>query len=92
MTILNINNSIKYINNRFIGKLANSTIKYQKSSFYILEQNNIAKRINRILLNKVKVLSYNSYLPLEFQRDIIYTIVYLYNRTFNSFINYKILY
>ena len=59
------------------------------SAPYTPEQNGIAERVNRTLLNKVRALLFNANLPAYLWGEAIIAATYLYNRTPNSSLSFK---
>ena len=64
-------------------------IETRFSSPYTPKQNRAAEIINKVLLNKVRALLFNSNLPKGLWGEAILTACYLYNRTPNSSINFN---
>ena len=64
-------------------------INYTYSAPYTLEQNSVAERFNRTLLNRVRALLVEATLPKKYWGEAAIVATYLYNRTPNSSINYK---
>jgi hypothetical protein len=90
------NNKVKalQLDNEFKSReldnyLESKGIKTRYSAPYTPEQNGAAEIINRVILNKVRALLFNSNLPKFIWGEAMLTAVYLYNRTPNSSIEFK---
>ena len=87
--VLATDNGGEYINNKFKEYLINHGITQQTSAAYTPEQNGLAERINRTILNKVRALIYHANLPKYLWGEAVLAATYLYNRTPHSSLNYK---
>ncbi|GAB6033770.1 hypothetical protein CHUAL_013973 [Chamberlinius hualienensis] len=82
-------NGLEFCSGQFQRFLVNNGIKHQRTNSYTPQQNGVAERFNRTLLNKMRALLFESNLPIMFWSFAASTAAYLYNRTGHSTINGK---
>ncbi|KAL1448085.1 hypothetical protein WDU94_013979 [Cyamophila willieti] len=72
-------NGTEYVNNKFKNYLAQNGILLNTSAPYTPEQNGLAERLNRTLLEKARSMLFQSGLEEKFWAEAIATAVYLKN-------------
>ncbi|KAL1453609.1 hypothetical protein WDU94_009938 [Cyamophila willieti] len=72
-------NGTEYVNNKFKNYLAQNGILLNTSAPYTPEQNSLAERLNRTLLEKARSMLFQSGLEEKFWAEAIATAVYLKN-------------
>ena len=77
-------NGSEYTSSTFKGICSNWLIKQSFSTPYTPEQNGIAERFNRTLIEKVRPMLIASNAPPTLWAEAAHTAVYLYNRTVHS--------
>ncbi|KAJ8715602.1 hypothetical protein PYW07_010084 [Mythimna separata] len=87
--ILRTDNGKEYVNNEFKLFLCKSGIQHQTSNPYTPQQNGMAERMNRTLVEKAKCLILNSRLQKCFWAEAISTAVYITNRSPTKALDYK---
>jgi len=87
--ILRTDNGKEYINNEFKLFLCKSGIQHQTSNPYTPQQNGMAERMNRTLVERAKCLIFNSRLEKKFWAEAISTSAYIVNRTPTKSLDYK---
>lgn len=84
---LQSDNGTEYINNEFDIYLEKCGIQRRLSAPYTPNQNGIAERKNRTLVEKARAMMIDAKAPLHFWGEAIFTANYLSNRSVNSAIN-----
>lgn len=79
--ILRSDNGKEYINNSFDKFLKDSGIIHQTSNPYTPEQNGLAERMNRTLVERAKCMIFNSCLQKEYWAEAVSTAAYIVNRS-----------
>jgi len=79
--ILRSDNGREYINQRLLKYLKNNGIKHQTTIPYTPEQNGLAERMNRTIVEKARCLLQEAGLGKEFWAEAVATAVYLINRS-----------
>ncbi len=74
-------NGGEYISNEFSAYLTSEGIKHELTIPYTPEQNGIAERLNRTLIESVRSMLMESHLPKSFWAEALTTAVYLRNRS-----------
>ncbi|KAK9059410.1 hypothetical protein SSX86_022030 [Deinandra increscens subsp. villosa] len=82
-------NGTEFINNQMTDFCKNSGIVHQTTCAYTPQQNGIAERKHRHLLNVARSLMFQSGVPLRFWPDCVLTATYLINRTPSSVLSGK---
>ena len=72
-----------------IFRLFSSTLNNKLSAPYTPQQNGLAERINRTLLNKVRVMLFQANLPQTLWGEALLAAVFIYNRSPHSYLHYK---
>jgi len=90
--ILRSDNAKEYLDTKFSNFLAQSGILHQSSCIYTPQQNGVAERKNRHLLDVARTLLFHRQVPKEFWGDAILTACYLINRIPSSVLQNKIPY
>lgn len=78
---LRSDNGKEYVNKRMEEYLQNKGIIHQLSAPYTPEQNGVAERANRTIVEKVRSIIYDAGLEKKFWAEAVNTIVYLKNRS-----------
>jgi len=78
--ILRTDNGKEYVNNKFSQYLQKNGIVHQKTVCYGPEQNGVAERMNRTLVEKVRCMLIDSGLSEQFWAEAMLTAAYLLNR------------
>ncbi|PKU87481.1 Retrovirus-related Pol polyprotein from transposon TNT 1-94 [Dendrobium catenatum] len=78
--ILRSDNGGEYINSNFQNCLQNAGIIHQLSCPYTPEQNGVAERKHRHIIETLRSLMFDAKVPLSFWVDTLLTAVYLINR------------
>lgn len=79
--ILRSDNGKEYCNNDFSDFLAASGIKHQTSTPYTPEQNGVAERMNRTLVERAKCMLFEAKLQKSFWAEAVATAAYIINRS-----------
>lgn len=87
--ILRSDNGREFCNKEFDDHLKNSGIIHQRSNPYTPEQNGLAERFNRTVVEKARCLLFDAELDKQFWAEASNTAVYLQNRTVSSTLNGK---
>lgn len=77
----------EYNSTEFKSFLADAGIQHQQTAANSPQQNGVAERINRTIIEKGKCLMFDANLPKMFWADAVKTVEYIYNRTLTSSIN-----
>lgn len=85
--ILRSDNGKEYCNKDFDNYLAKEGIIHQRSNPYTPEQNSLAERFNRTVVEKARCLLFDAGLEDSFWAEATHTAVYLQNRTVASALN-----
>ncbi|XP_018403755.1 PREDICTED: retrovirus-related Pol polyprotein from transposon TNT 1-94 [Cyphomyrmex costatus] len=78
---LRSDNGREYINQRLLKFLKNNGIKHQTTVPYTPQQNGLAERINRTIVEKARCLLQDASLSNEFWAEAVATVVYLINHS-----------
>ncbi|KAL2243544.1 UNVERIFIED_CONTAM: Retrovirus-related Pol polyprotein from transposon TNT 1-94 [Sesamum indicum] len=78
---LRTDNGLEFCNKQFTELCEKFGIKRHKTTPYTPQQNGVAERMNRTLLNKVRCLLISSGLPKTFWGEALLTAAYLINRS-----------
>lgn len=87
--ILRSDNGREYINREFALFLEKYGIQHQTTNPYTPEQNGLAERMNRTLVEKAKCLLLNSRLDKPFWAEAVSTAAYIINRSPTKALEYK---
>lgn len=87
--ILRSDNGKEFCNKSFDDYLTKNGILHQKSNSYTPEQNGLAERFNRTIVEKAKCLLFDAKMGKEFWAEASNTAVYLHNRTVLPALNDK---
>lgn len=87
--ILRSDNGKEFVNKEFDNYLSQAGIIHQKSNAYTPEQNGLAERSNRSVVEKARCLLFDAELDKNFWAEAANTAVYLQNRTVASALNGK---
>lgn len=80
LKVLRSDNGREFINGRFSASLRQDGIRHQRSCPYTPEQNGIAERMNRTILEKVRSMLNDAKMQKKFWAEAVNTAVYLINR------------
>jgi hypothetical protein len=78
---LRSDNGTEFCNRIFAKYLQSSGIKHQKTVPYTPEQNGVAERANRSIIEKARTIMYEANLSKKFWAEAANTVVYLKNRS-----------
>ena len=78
------NNGGEYVSKELRALLNLKGIIHEMTAPYSPHQNGSAERLNRMLIDKVRVMLIASELPKSFWQDAMHTATYLYNSTSHS--------
>ena len=78
---LRSDNGKEYVNRGFQKRLRERGIRHQTSTEYTPEQNGLAERINRTLVERARCLLFEAKLPKSFWAEAVATAAYLVNRS-----------
>eukprot|EP00171_Calliarthron_tuberculosum_P003822 IDg3822t1 len=78
---LRTDNGTEYVNNAFKNYLSSKGIEHQTSAPYTPEQNGLAERTNRTLIEKARCMLRHADLPTEYWAEAISAACYLKNMT-----------
>ncbi|KAL0415516.1 UNVERIFIED_CONTAM: Retrovirus-related Pol polyprotein from transposon TNT 1-94 [Sesamum latifolium] len=81
LKVLRTDNGLEFCNQNFTELCNEFGIKRHKTNPYTPQQNGVAERMNRTLLNKVRCLLISSGLPKSFWGEALLTAAYLVNRS-----------
>jgi len=79
--ILRTDNGKEYVNTRLTNFLKEEGIKHQTTVPHTPEQNGVAERYNRTIVEKARCLLFEAKLPKKFWGEAVSTAVYLLNRS-----------
>jgi hypothetical protein len=79
--ILRTDNGGEYCSNYLNSYLEKAGIQHQLTAPYTPEQNGVAERLNRSIVEKVRCMLFDAKLPKEFWAEAAATAVYLMNRS-----------
>jgi len=79
--ILRTDNGKEYVKTRMINLLKEEGIKHQTTVPYSPEQNGVAERYNRMIVEKARCLLFEAKLPKKFWGEAVSTAVYFLNRS-----------
>ena len=79
--ILRSDNGGEYTSNNFVKYCAEKGISHEFTSPYCPEQNGVAERLNRTIMESVRSMIYHAGLPLDFWAEACSTAVYIHNRS-----------
>ena len=81
LQILRSDNGREYVNSNFKASMERDGVRHQKTYPYTPEQNGIAERMNRTILDKVQSLLNDAKLSKKFWAEAVNKAVYLINRS-----------
>ena len=87
---LRTDNGLEFCNLRFDQFCRDEGIVRHRTCTYTPQQNGVAERLNRSILNKVRSMLSESGLEPKFWAEAVSTAVYLLNRTPSSVIDFEI--
>lgn len=87
---LRTDNGLEFCNHQFDGFCRENGIVRHKTCTYTPQQNGVAERLNRTIMNKVRSMLSESGLELKFWAEAAATVVYLINRSPSSALEFKI--
>lgn len=79
--ILRTDNGKEYCNKVFLKFLADSGIKHQTSTPYTPEQNGLAERMNRTLVERARCMLFDAKLPKTYWAEAVATAAHVVNRS-----------
>ncbi len=79
--VLRSDNGGEYTSNNFIKFCAEKGIMHEFTSPYCPEQNGVAERLNRTIMESARSMIYHAGLPLDFWAEACNTAVYIHNRS-----------
>ncbi|KAL1215287.1 Retrovirus-related Pol polyprotein from transposon RE1 [Cardamine amara subsp. amara] len=85
--VLRSDNGGEYTSNTFKARLANHGILHQTSCPYTPQQNGVAERKNRHLMEVARSMMFHKNMPRRFWGDAVMTACYLINRTLTKVLN-----
>lgn len=86
---LRSDNGLEYVNSNFSDFLKTAGIVHQTTIPYTPEQNGVAERMNRTLVEKAKCMLINANLPKQYWAESVHTAAYIINRTPTQSLKYK---
>ncbi|KXJ71678.1 hypothetical protein RP20_CCG019945 [Aedes albopictus] len=89
LKILRTDNGTEYVNKGFRQVLEREGIRHQTSCPYTPEQNGVAERMNRTLVEKARCMLNDAKLGKEFWAEAVSTAAYLVNRCPTRSLEYK---
>ena len=78
---LRTDNGKEYDNNQFYNFFKQQGIQHQSSIEYTPQQNGVAERVNRTLLEKARCMLFDANLPNSYWAEAVYHATYLKNRS-----------
>lgn len=87
--VLRTNNSLEFCNQVFDSFCKEQGIERHRTAKNTSQQNGVAKRMDRTLLERVRRIQVTSRLPIGFQEEVLYTATYLVNKSPSSVIEFK---
>lgn len=88
--ILRTDNGLEFSNRVFDEFCGRKGIQRHRTCAYTPQQNGVAKRMNRTIMEKVRSMLSDSGLPKRFWAEATHTVVVLINKTPSSAINFEI--
>lgn len=85
--IVRSDNGTEYVNNDFMEFFAKHGIKREKTTPYSSQQNGIAERMNRTIVEKVRCMLFDSKLSKQFWVEAVHAAVNVINAIINSSTN-----
>lgn len=82
--ILRTDNGTEYINHQFDRSFKLAGIEHQLTAPYTPQQNGVAERFNRTMIERAKCLLFDAKLPKTFWAEAVNMATYLINRTINT--------
>lgn len=82
--ILRTDNGTEYCGNDFQTFCRKSGIRHQTSTTYTPQQNGVAERANRTIVERAKCMIFDADLDKSFWAEAVHTAVYVINRSVNS--------
>ena len=89
MKVLRTNNGLEFVSDQFNTFYTHHGIKRHKIVAGTPQQNGLAERMNRTILERVRCMLLGAGLPKVFWGDAANTVVYLINRSPSSTLEYK---
>lgn len=86
---LRTDNGLEFINKNISDLLKNNGTVHQTTVPYTPQQNGVAERLNRTLIEKAKCMLLNAKLPKQYWAEAVQTAAYLLNRTPTKSLLYK---
>ena len=78
--VLRSNNGGEYVSNNFIKYCAEKGIMHELTSPYCPEQNGVAERLNRTIMESASSMIYHAGLPLDFWAEACNTAVHVHKK------------
>lgn len=88
---LRTDNGLEYLNDKFANLCKSSGISRHLTTTRTPQQNGLAERFNRTILERVRCMLSNAQLPKTFWGEAVNTAVYVINRSSSSALNLKLL-
>lgn len=82
--IIRSDNGTEYCGNDFQSFCKKSGIQHQTSNTYTPQQNGVAERANRTIVERAKCMLFDADLKKSFWAEAVHTAVYIINRSVNS--------
>lgn len=82
--ILRSDNGTEYLSNVFVKFLSDSGIQHQRCAPYTPQQNGLAERMNRTLVEKARCMMFDSKLNSRFWAEAVCCAAYLVNRSLSK--------
>ena len=89
MKTLRTDNGLEFCNEKFSEYCKTSGIQRHRTVRKTPQQNGVAERMNRTLLDKSRCMLFNAGLPKTFWEEAVMTAAYLVNRCPSSAIEFK---
>jgi hypothetical protein len=89
MKVLRSDNGKEYVNNELKAYLESTGVRHQLTIPYTPQQNGVAERTNRTIVEKARSLLSDAGLPKAYWAEAVSTAVYLINRTPTRVLNFK---
>jgi hypothetical protein len=89
MKALRSDNGKEYVNNELKAYLESTGVRHQLTIPYTPQQNGVAERTNRTIVEKARSLLSDAGLPKAYWAEAVSTAVYLINRTPTRVLNFK---
>lgn len=79
--IIRTDNGLEFCNKELNSQLREAGIRHQTSNTYTPQQNGLAERMNRSLVEKARCMIFDADLSISFWAEAVSTAAYIYNRS-----------